>query len=117
MWEGVRRAAKADYVCDGQVREGGLIWVAGKDAGGGSGLEGDVVFHLRGEPGLGLTFLPDHQLEAEMSLEVGVQAYSDENYVVPEGEVTILANLRVAPYYLSILSVYLSIFMFVRPTI
>jgi len=92
MWEGVRRAAKADYVRDGQVREGGLIWVAGKDAGGGSGLEGDVVFHLRGEPGLGLTFLPDHQLEAEMSLEVGVQAYTDENYVVPEGEVNEFFN-------------------------
>ena len=96
MWEGVKRAAKVGYVPGGQVREGGLIWVAGKDAGGGSGLEGDVVFHLRGEPGLGLTFLPDHQLEAEMSLEVGVQAYSDENYIVPEGEVNIFVIVSVS---------------------
>jgi len=112
MWEGVRRAAKADYVRDGQVREGGLIWVAGKDAGGGSGLEGDVVFHLRGEPGLGLTFLPDHQLEAEMSLEVGVQAYSDENYVVPEGEVNIWANL--VSVTLSVYSFCLPVYFYVR---
>lgn len=112
MWEGVRRAAKADYVRDGQVREGGLIWVAGKDAGGGSGLEGDVVFHLRGQPGLGLTFLPDHQLEAEMSLEVGVQAYSDENYVLPEGEVNIWANL--VSVTLSVYSFCLPVYFYVR---
>ena len=31
--------------------------IAGKDAGGGSGLKGDVVFHLRGEPGLRQEFL------------------------------------------------------------
>ena len=90
MWEGVKRAAKASYTMGRSgtgVREGGLIWVAGKDAGGGSNLEGDVVFHLRGEPGLGLSFLPDYQLEAELSLEVGVQAYTDENYMVTEGTV------------------------------
>ena len=90
MWEGVKRAAKASYTMGRSgtgVREGGLIWVAGKDAGGGSNLEGDVVFHLRGEPGLGLSFLPDYQLEAELSLEVGVQAYTDNNYLLTEGAV------------------------------
>ena len=90
MWEGVKRAAKASYTMGGRgagVREGGLIWVEGKDGGGGSNLEGDIVFHLQGELGVGLTFLPDYQLEGEMSLEVGVQAYTDDNYLLKEGAV------------------------------
>ena len=89
LWEGVKRAAKVRYTMGraAGVGEGGLIWVAGKDGGGGTNLEGDVVFHLRGEPGLGLTFRPDYQLEGEMSLEVGVQEYTDDNYLMTEGAV------------------------------
>lgn len=87
MWEGVKRAARASYTQGRGVREAGLIWVEAQAGGGAVNLEGDVVFNVRGEPGIGLTFLPAYQLEAEMSLEVGVQEYTDLNYMMTEGEV------------------------------
>ena len=82
MLEGAKRASRAAYTMGSKVRDGGLFLVPGTDAGGASNLEGDVVFNVAGQPGLGLTFLSDYQLEAEMSLSVAVVEFTDENYML-----------------------------------
>ncbi len=86
--EGSKRAARARFtVSRGQIREGGVLLVPGRDAGGTTDLVGDVVFQVTGDPGRGLTFLPEYQLEGEVSILVGVQEYSDENFMMPQGSV------------------------------
>ena len=82
MLEGAKRASRASYTMGSKVRDGGLFLIPGTDAGGASNLEGDVVFNVAGQPGLGLTFLSDYQLEAEMSLSVAVVEYTDHNYML-----------------------------------
>ena len=86
--EGSKRAARARFtVSRGQIREGGVLLVPGRDAGGTTDLVGDVVFQVTGDPGRGLTFLPEYQLEGEVSILVGIQEYSDENFMTPQGTV------------------------------
>ena len=84
--EGSKRAARARFtLSQGQIREGGVVLVPGRDAGGSTDLAGDIVFQVGGDPGRGLTFLPEYQLEGEISILLGVQEYSDENYMLEVG--------------------------------
>ena len=69
----------------GQIREGGVVLVPGRDAGGSIDLAGDIVFQVGGDPGRGLTFLPEYQLEGKILFLLGIQEYSDKNYMLEVG--------------------------------
>ena len=85
--DAVKKMASRTFTLGQGVSEGGIEFVPASDAGGGSSnLTGDVVFNLKGQPNLALTFLPEYQLQAEMELVVEVQQYTDVNYMVKEGE-------------------------------
>ena len=84
--EVVKKMAGRSLTVSRKVQEAGLELVSGTDAGGGTNLQGDIAFVLKGQPGMGLTFLPDYQLEAELEITVQIQAYSDENYLKAEGD-------------------------------
>lgn len=87
-YEGVKRASQTSFnLGGGRIKEGGLVLVPGKEAGGSKDLKGDVSFFWPGQPTMGLSFLPDYQLEGEMCLMVSVQEFTDATYLTPQGEV------------------------------
>ena len=72
MMEAIKKAASKSYALGRKVKDGGMILVPGLNGGGGTGLDGDISFTVKGQAGVALTFLPGYQLQGEMEIEVEV---------------------------------------------
>ena len=85
VMEAIKKAASKSYALGRKVKDGGMILVPGLNGGGGTGLDGDISFTVKGQAGVALTFLPGYQLQGEMEIEVEVQQYSDDTYLATKG--------------------------------